>query len=160
MSLNVVCQFDALISWYQVVVHDEAAGDGYNGWLPEHVRQGFSWRPGSVSFATLDNSIMQCTVALASHPTMHADARRAFSVPFKVSSASSLYVAASLDRWNIRLPAGDYALYFQHGVSIPDHRLWGELVFVPEPNAVARVLVADAELNPPDPLLLSAQPAL
>lgn len=40
------------ISYSQLCVFDPALTEPYNEWLPEHNAQGFSWRPGSVSFAT------------------------------------------------------------------------------------------------------------
>jgi len=45
-------QVQFLLSYSQMCVFDPALEHPYNDWTAAHTEQGFSWRPGSVSFAT------------------------------------------------------------------------------------------------------------
>jgi hypothetical protein len=44
------------ILYRQIAVFRSRLEHPFNDWTPRHVKQGFSWRPGSVSFATLVES--------------------------------------------------------------------------------------------------------
>jgi hypothetical protein len=41
------------IFYNQLIVSDESTSPVPNDWQEQHVAQGFAWRPGTVSFATL-----------------------------------------------------------------------------------------------------------
>lgn len=158
MMSGVLDVFDVVVSWYQIIVHDERLA-GYNAWLPGHVHQGFAWRPGSVSFGTLDIVDMRIEVRLATRVVVRPDAKRVIRVPFLVASESRLCVVASLTRHAIAIPEGSYALVYEHGVNAPSRALWCALTFVREPVPTPAVLLSDAELDPCDPLIMSAEPA-
>ena len=44
------------ISHAQLAVFDSTLTAPFNDWTDDHVKQGFAWRPGSVSFMTLDTA--------------------------------------------------------------------------------------------------------
>jgi Competence protein J (ComJ) len=46
-------QVRLIISHSQIAVFDPSLERPFNSWTDAHVAQGFSWRPGSVSFSTL-----------------------------------------------------------------------------------------------------------
>ena len=50
------CKFEMLVSYYHIAIFDTDLG--FNDWRDAHGKQGFSWRPGSVSFGTLDITTM------------------------------------------------------------------------------------------------------
>ena len=71
---------------HQLVVFDESTAPVPNDWREQHVAQGFTWRPGTVSFATLgDLGNLRVEVRVAEDLDVLPDAVRAIVVPFAVS---------------------------------------------------------------------------
>lgn len=87
--------FSLLISYSQVAVFDSALEHPFNLWTERHVQQGFSWRPGSVSFATLEEAgqhdieidVVPDDVALS------PEAIRIIQTPFEVPQSGSIELA-------------------------------------------------------------------
>ncbi|WNZ26896.1 hypothetical protein HJG54_28635 [Leptolyngbya sp. NK1-12] len=54
--MKLLASFQLRALYNQVAVFDPSLEYPYNDWLPQHAAQGFTWRPGSVSFGTLTQS--------------------------------------------------------------------------------------------------------
>jgi hypothetical protein len=71
------------ITYYQLVVYDEGTVPvPDNDWTKRHIAQGFSWRPGCVTFATLEVvGALKVEVLLADDLEVSSEATRAIVVP-------------------------------------------------------------------------------
>lgn len=151
------------ISYSQVAVFNASMENPFNHWTQEHVRQGFSWRPGSVSFRTLREagSIQLEVETSKSGRDYDSGADRIILVPFTVLDPGQLEIASIADSRVVELPPGEYALTFEHGIECSTRKMWARLVWTPaETSVAARVLRADSELSPGDELLMDASPAV
>lgn len=159
MPSPVETQLSIDVSYAQLAVFDPALQDPFNDWRPEHVAQGFAWRAGSVSFATLeDGGRIDVQVRLASKsPTLLPETRRAIQVPFRVPDSGAVEVASIAGGKQVEVPAGEYLMVFEHGIA--DDRMWARITFVRDRSPRFAVLVADDALDPPDPLVTDAAPA-
>ena len=140
------------VSYGQVSVFWAILANPFNDWSEAHVRQGFAWRPGSVSFKTLDDGPMDVSVTIGAS-AVSADASRVIRVPFTIEKPGDLEVATIGGTWPLKIEPGEYALTFEHGLS--SSNLWCHFIFHRVRHAIAAaILVADAELAPPPALLL------
>lgn len=149
------------VSYRQVAVFQAALPNPFNNWTDGHVAQGFAWRPGSVSFATLEESgVIDAEVARAAPTGTDLSATRSIAVPFEVDESGAVEVASIGDGVALKLPPGPYRLTFEHGVA-PGGRMWCRLWFEATPGVVAEAIVvkADESLHPGAPLLMEAEPA-
>ena len=55
MTMAVTIGFQ--LSYGQLSVFASALKDPYNDWTDQHISQGFTWRPGSVSFSSMVGSV-------------------------------------------------------------------------------------------------------
>lgn len=149
--------FELVITYGTIAVFDPSLSDPFNDWADEHITQGFSWRPESVSFRTLDSGRSQVKVQRADDIQLDPNTQRAILVPFSVGSSGLIEVASISEGQQVNIPEGKYGLLFETGYS--DDIMWCHFTFVPDENAEARILRADAELTPTYPLLMDAQPA-
>ena len=160
MSNELIGAFELFPLYSSIDVQDHALIDAFNDWRAEHVRQGFSWRAGSVSFGTLDTLPMSIGVYRSKALCLREDAARAIRVPFAVNTRSKLCIAVVTEHRGIRVEPGEYALVFEHGMCKSRDRMWCTFTFVPDREVIPAILIADAELsNPPNPLLMEADPA-
>ncbi|MEO7590107.1 MAG: competence protein ComJ, partial [Byssovorax sp.] len=91
-------QFDLFVSYSQVSVFTAGLGSPFNDWEQEHVDQGFAWREGSVSFATLEETgTLHCEAVVADPWRPHPEAERAIRVPFNVAGDGSVEIASISD---------------------------------------------------------------
>ncbi len=153
--------FQLEVSHAQLAVFDSRLAEPFNDWTDAHVGQGFSWRPGSVSFATLEPSgPITVTVARSAPPAATDEGlARAIRVPFTVPPHGEVEVATVSRSVIVQLAEGEYALIFRHGRT-SDGAMWAALAFEPETLPVkAEILRADAALTPPANLLMTAHPA-
>ena len=154
-----VAQIDVFAAYRQVAVFDPALTSPLNSWMGEHVRQGFSWRPGSVSFSTLvDGGPVRIRVEQTDALYIPDGAVRAIVVPFVVTG-DALKVGGLFDAAVCPLPAGTYDLLF--AVVPPTHTTPETcyLRFVASANSYPRHLRVDEQLDPPVPLFMEADPA-
>lgn len=151
-----MAKFQVFVSYSQLSVFDPSLQKPFNNWTPEHVAQGFAWRPGSVSFATLLESETYDVELLLSEGEvpMSPTAIRAIEVPFLVPSNGVIEVASISGGQQLELPPGPYELRFE-ALPGPEIRL------VLTKGGVQRfaVLRADSGLAPKTPLLKLADPA-
>jgi hypothetical protein len=155
------------ISYKTLTLHRAGLALPFNDWRPEHIRQGFSWRPESVSFRTVDPEVNtnRVEVSLRDQYTPPPAARRIIRVPFEVGEAGVEVTSPVSDAWAIALPPGHYALFFAVEPDMAERNAYQQawyshLTLVPASAPVkAAILRADEELSPPHSLLMEAEPA-
>lgn len=153
--------FKLSISHSQIMVFQSLLVSPFNDWTRKHFYQGFSWRPGSVSFGTLDEGGPHLVrLFVGAHDSDVAGAR-VIDVPFYVPPDGRIDVASIADRHEFVIPPGVYQLRFEAFFAASDVALpIITLRFRPHDEPVFAVVVADSDLNPGPELLLTAQPAL
>lgn len=149
------------VSYSQLAVFDHSLERPFNTWTDEHAAQGFSWRPGSVSFRTIEESGPHLVaVKLETHASEPAlGAVRVIDVPFEVPPSGKIEVASISDSSLLELPAGRYQLRFEccERANSPSPRV--HLLFMRNPSPRFCVVRADPALSPSANLLLAASPA-
>lgn len=150
------------VTYGQLAVFASALLQPFNDWSAQHVAQGFSWRPGSVSFRTMVEAGEHLVeVDVADHAgALHPDVVRAIEVPFEVPADGAIEIGSVTETIPVFLPAGLFLLrceFLQPGCDFTQRV---QLTFVRKDTPRFAVLRADPELSPADELLISAQPAL
>ncbi len=155
-----MASFTLEISYAQLAIFDSSLAEPFNDWTDAHVRQGFAWRPGSVSFRTLE-SAGAITVEIFRSRTLDITASRAvriIAVPFTVPLSGAIEVASISSGVSLELPPGDYVLTYEHGTA-NESGMWANLYFERVPGEVPpRIVRADPALDPPAPLVMTARP--
>ena len=131
----------------------------YNNWNSTHGAQGFSWRPGSVSFGTFDaDDDALISVELQNSYISPTAAIRIIKVPFQVEEDGITLIDPLTQEWRVPIPEGNYALFF---AIEPFEASWKySLTFVSEKAlSEAEIILADEWLSPPEELLMHAEPA-
>jgi len=151
-------QFD-LFSFYSVIdVHLSDLTPLGNRWTKQHVRQGFSWRPGNVSFGLLsDVGGVKTSVSVESEFALSQDAERAILVPFYVDEFQSLSISDLVNTHEVSIRRGDYGLVFEIG-KINEEDEWCNLTFFPKKDVKPEILLADEDLDFSYPLVMYADP--
>jgi hypothetical protein len=73
----------------------------FNDWNSRHGSQGFSWRPGSVSFLAVDaDDPTPVFVEIRESYTPAAEAFRVIKVPFEVDSRG-VELSDLVEKWNV-----------------------------------------------------------
>ena len=149
------------VSYSQVAVFMSELERPFNIWTEHHVRQGFSWRPESVAFRTIEEAgphsveLIVCSDAEVSN-----DAARVIQTPFEVSRGGRIEVASISDGARFDMSPGKYALRFEcfpcSGSATPKIKL----IFSKQEGASFQIIRADSEISETDNLLvLPASPA-
>ena len=130
-----------------------------NNWNQTHGAQGFSWRPGSVSFLLFDaDDNAPLAVELQDSYAQPAVASRIIKVPFQVEADGIILIDPLTQEWHVPIPPGTYALYFAAETFETAWRY--TLTFVTEQALPqAEIVRADEWLSPPENLLMEAEPA-
>ena len=150
-------ELEITVSYAQLCVFDPAIEAPYNDWTDAHVAQGFSWRPGSVSFATDgDGSPIVVHVTSAEGPPVLFDANSAIRVPFVVSPSGAIEVGSVMSGIQAAIPPGRYALYFLTP-SAPSSLF--RLIFVPAEEVEPAVLKEGRNAKMQLGYLMTAAPA-
>ncbi len=150
------------IFYHQLIVFDETAAPVPNDWREQHVAQGFAWRPGTVSFATLgDLGDLRVEVRVADDLEVLPDAVRAIVVPFAVSPPGRVGLSDTVNEVSTHVAPGEYALlgemgYLREGEG--EEAEWCRLTFVSRRNVRPEILRVDEALSPQYPLLMEADP--
>jgi hypothetical protein len=154
--------YDFGIFYSQLIVSDPTTAPVPNDWQERHVAQGFSWRPGTVSFGTLgDVGTLRVEVLIGDELSVQPDAVRAIVVPFSVSPPGLVQISDTANEETTRVGPGEYALLCEMGYSSVQRGQeaeWCRLSFVPDGDVRPEILRADAELSPRYPLLMEADP--
>lgn len=168
------------IDYKSLIVHQRGLPFPYNRPTEAHIRQGFTWRPGSVTFSTLDpEEFLEESVLVDTNQgetvSLPPAAVRIIRLPFDIG-ADGIEVTSPIGiAWSIDLPPGHYALYFSVE---PDEEitrkivqgLWEDaliqaawmyhLTFIPVTEPVQpAILRADDQITPPQQLVMDAEPA-
>ena len=152
--------FPLTVLYSQIAVLDTAITNLFNDWTDRHVKQGFAWREGSVSFATLEGGGKhQVEVVVTSEDVeLSPEAARIIQVPFK-STSGTIEIASISDEASVDLPAGMYSLRFECFPAQNGQEPKVRLVFRRTESPTFEVLRADPELSLDGELLLTASPA-
>lgn len=147
------------VSYSQVSVFDGSLKEPFNLWTEKHVSQGFSWRPGSASFRTIEESGLHSLeiAAISNDVEISSDAQRVIEVPFEVPSSGNIEIASISDSRHLILPPGHYALRFE--CSSHDGRNKIKFLFIKNKNVGFHVLRADSDISGISNFLLEASPA-
>lgn len=152
-------QFSLELTWSQVSLFDANLADPFNDWNEHHLAQGFTWRPGSVSFKLpVRSGEIDVSVGLIDSLVVDPAARWAIVVPF-TTWGGVIEVSSVAQSEVIDIGSGRYALLYQTGVH--DGRAWAHFgllessVMPVEPV----ILRGDHEINAATPLLMQAEPA-
>lgn len=160
MAHGVTRRFELFYSYSQIAVFRPSLANPFNDWTKRHVAQGFSWREGSVSFSTLDETgRAQITVEDGTAFVPEASAERAIVVPFEIDSDGKVECAAISESRVVEMQPGKYALHFETGRN-NDATPWIRFFFVPQEAVEARILLTGPRLTPQYPLLMGAVPAV
>jgi len=99
------------VSYRQLAVFPAGVSDPFNDWTEQHLAQGFSWRPESVSFATLSEAgVHSVDVVVTDSPNEPArNAQRVIEVPFNAREGA-LELASISESIPFWIPPGPYLL--------------------------------------------------
>lgn len=145
------------VSYGQLCVFDPALDMPFNDWTAGHVKQGFAYRRGSVSFATQQDGEVEVGIRCDAEPPdlLHADV--AIVVPFDVNQPGYVEVGSISSAMDVKIGPGRFALYFVDRGSYATPRL--ELVFVPSAEVAPAVLKEGPTASKVANYLVDAQPA-
>lgn len=151
--------FNIYISYSTIAVFDSSLAQPFNDWNDQHIAQGFSWRPGSVSFLTLEESgTYTVSITASEQVQVRADALRAILVPFTCPEHGRIEIASISESKLLECPPRTGGLLYESGFS-SNGLLWCKLTFIIGPSPEPRILVSDSEVVPLLSLLMSAEPA-
>lgn len=155
------------INYRTLTVCQHGVSNPFSVWTQTHVDQGFTWRPQSVSFATLESDSSSPRIGVAVQDSYsYSDSSRSLRiirVPFQLTSQGIEVTSPLSESWQIELPPGNYSIYFAIEVDAngtKDEPWLYRLTFVGVSHSEpAQILRAGEDLNPPDELNMSAEPA-
>ncbi len=152
-------EFTLSYDYHQLSVFDPWLPDPHNDWTDDHVRQGFTWRPGSVSFATLgDAGTATIKGAIASERFIAEEAVRVIAVPYTV--VDGIVELGAFETVVVPIPSGTYELLYSAIPSTGDRAEEYHFLFIRSSHPKAEIVVADTELDPPEHLTMEAKPAI
>ncbi|WP_244067537.1 competence protein ComJ [Bradyrhizobium sp. Ce-3] len=151
------------LSYGQLSVFASSLKDPYNDWTEQHSSQGFTWRPGSVSFRSMVEAGQHAAeIHVVNHAApVHPDAVRAVEVPFEVPADGAIEVGSISETIPLKLPPGSFLLrceFFQPSGTNEDERV--RLTFAKKDTPRFAVVRADPELSVGNELLTTARPAI
>jgi hypothetical protein len=149
------------ISYAQLAVFDHSLERPFNLWTDRHVAQGFSWRPGSVSFRTIEENGLHLVVCKlgALEDDIPILAIRVIDVPFEVKSGKRVEIGSISESKLVDVPQGIYQLRFECYGRRGDDFPRIKLIFFKTNDPTFRVVKADPELASAPEFLLTANPA-
>lgn len=152
-------EFTVGIDYHQIAVFNPTLKAPFNDWTEVHIRQGFAWRPGSASFGTLSQAgQFKVRVSIPKSVLLPEGSVRAISVPFAVDP-NGVEVGGVFDTVRLGIPAGQYQLVFVIQKLADQESEVYHFQFVAADQPDPCILLADAELEPPDELCMTAEPA-
>lgn len=105
-------QFDIYVTYSQLAVFSPGISEPFNAWTDEQVRDGYSWRPQSVSFKTPVESGTY-TVEVVETQNQSSSAAGSIEVPFDVPNDGKVEVASISDSHVVSVRAGKAALRYE-----------------------------------------------
>jgi len=103
--------FKVYLSYSQLCIFLSSLSQPFNDWSDRNFSQGFSWRPGSVSFrALVENGEHQVNLFIDEPvPPISESCLRAFQVPFE-NMDENIEIASISDSIPLKISAGKYSL--------------------------------------------------
>ncbi|WP_145289033.1 competence protein ComJ [Pirellulimonas nuda] len=153
-----MASFTVSVSYSQIAAFNGELENPFNDWTDQHVAQGFSWRPESVSFKTMfEAGPISVEVQMADDlPT--PSGTRAIAVPFTCPEAGKVEIASIADGRETNIPPGSYQLLFETGLR--DNTNWCRFTFIPNGSMIPQILIPDQGVKKSDhPLVMDAKPA-
>jgi hypothetical protein len=151
--------FEIDIFYSQLAVFQYGLENPFNEWNDIHIKQGFAWREGSVSFGTLSNDVeCKITVRVTDKKEVDTNVIRAIAVPCQIGN-KGIEVGSVMETKAINIEEGMYELLFtvkrlENGLG--DY----SFIFIKSNNPKANIIKADDELNPPSVIVMNAKPAI
>lgn len=138
--------FELLVSYSQIAVFLRDLENPFNEWTEQQVRQGFAWRPGSVSFRTLQEFGKSRVELIESSFCEFSQDKcvRAIEVPFELPRGKELELASISDSHVIPINPGTFQLRFE---AFKDDVI--RVSFLRNCQPRFKVLLADPELEVP-----------
>lgn len=109
---TVSSRFDLYVSYSQLAVFRPSLDEPFNTWTDEQVRNGYSWRPESVSFKTPIET-GTCTVEIVEGYRYTAMVADAIEVPVNVPNNGKIEVASISDSHIVNIRAGATMLRYE-----------------------------------------------
>lgn len=149
-----MAKFDIPFSHSQIAVFEAGLESPFNDWDKMHVDQGFSWRPQSVSFATLeDGGTLNVEILARKTFVPDPDSVRSIRVPFRVLK-EGVEIASIISGHVVEIQPGSYSLYYETGKK--GSVVWCRFTFVPDEKSVPQIVRADSGLRPPKTFKMDA----
>ncbi|WBL64725.1 competence protein ComJ [Thauera sp. WB-2] len=149
------------VAYSQLVVFASALQLPFNDWTDRHVSQGFAWRPGSVSFRSMNEAGRHSVeIIVTDHVgAVHPKALRAVEVPFDIPADGAVEVGSIVETIPLSLPAGSYLLRCEFLQPEGTDSTRVRLTFGKWDAPHFAIVRADPELSVEGELLTTAQPA-
>ena len=145
------------MSYSQIAVFNSELENPFNDWTDQHVLQGFSWREESVSFKTLIDAGPMTVEVRKSAELPILDGIRAITVPFYCPTGKKIEIASIAQGHVVGIEGGIYQLVFEAGYS--DDECWSRFTFIPHGSQIPKILIADAEIDATNELIMHAEQA-
>jgi hypothetical protein len=160
-KLKMTRSIDLEVSYGQLAVFQSALDRPFNDWTDQHFSQGFSWRPGSVSFRTMaEAGAHSIEIDICQDiGAVPANAVRVIDVPFVVPVDGNIEVGSITETVSLSLPAGSYLLRCEFLQSDKTEIEQVRLVFASKSIPNFAVVRADEALCLGEELLTTAQAA-
>jgi hypothetical protein len=155
---NEMINLKILVSYNQFCVFDATLDDPFNDWNDDHVRQGFSWRPKSVSFGAKENREIKVEVKIADSIKIDSTAFRVIAVPFTVPEHRKIIVGSIGDEHEVEIDAGIYRLIYELGSQ--NATPFCRLTFIADSHSLPEIIEADSEITKRNDLLMNATAAV
>jgi len=154
-------EFRLFVSHAQIAVFHSDLQNPFNDWTDQHVAQGFSWRPGSVSFRSLaESGVHSISVEVVDRlEPPGANALRAVEVPFEVPESGRIEVSSISDTMQLSLTPGAYLLRCEFLTAGQDEEGRVSLKFSRGDAAHFAISRTDSTLKAASELLTTAEPA-
>lgn len=164
---------ELMVAYSTISVYDTEIESPYNQWTDRLIQQGFAWRKGSVSFATIGSTLVNLEIFLSERAEVLPITQRAIVVPFTIGACGRIAVSDDTDDYMLDIPSGDYALLFENGfrsdVEFSEQEdelklrpMWSRLTFRPSLISQAEIVreemgAAETPLSPTYPLIMEAE---
>lgn len=147
------------LSYAQLCLFTSSLSQPFNDWRDRHFSQGFSWRPGSVSFRALVEDGDHKINLYINEPVsaLSDNCIRAFKVPFEVTDGD-IEVASISDSYPLNIPIGSYVVQIEF-LEIAKGELPQVNLRLNNGETDFKILRADGEIDAEGDLDLMAEPA-
>lgn len=152
-------KFQIYISYSQMCLFMSSLAEPFNDWDDRHFSQGFSWRPGSVSFRALaEDGVHGINLYINEPiPPLSDDCIRAFRVPFQVTDGN-IEVGSISDLQPFNIPIDSYVVQVEF-IAIRAGEIPQINLRLNEGETNFEILRADSDIDVTSDLALTAKPA-